>query len=57
MDDMTRTETLQGAARVLRAVLSELPPASPIEKAFARRVEGAVIALESFRFTATEHLR
>lgn len=34
------------AARMLRAVLGELPPSTPTEVAVARRVEGAITALE-----------
>lgn len=36
-----------GAASLLRAVLNELPPSTARETAYARRIEGAVIALDS----------
>jgi hypothetical protein len=34
------------AARILRAVLDELPPTTPTEVALARRIEGAVTTFE-----------
>lgn len=34
------------AARMLRLILAEMPPTTPAERATARRVEGAIAALQ-----------
>jgi hypothetical protein len=41
------TETVQA----LRAVLEDFPPASPSERGTARRIEGAIAALEAVQQT------
>lgn len=40
------TDTLVAAAAALRSIIEELPPASPNDRATARRMEGAAAALE-----------
>lgn len=35
------------AARLLRLVLTELPPSTPTDRATARRIEGAALALDA----------
>ena len=40
-------EVAREAAALLRSVVRELPPQTPAERATARRIEGASVALES----------
>jgi hypothetical protein len=42
---------LTEAAQALRAVLEDFPPASPSERGTARRIEGAILALEAVQQT------
>lgn len=35
------------AARVVRAMLEELPPTTPTDRALARRLEGAAVTLDA----------
>lgn len=46
-DEVPSSEDLAAAARQLRAVLDALPPATARDRATARRIEGAAVALEA----------
>jgi hypothetical protein len=45
------TDQLAEAVQALRAVLEDFPPASPPERGTARRIEGALAALEAVQQT------
>jgi hypothetical protein len=50
-------ETMQDAAAMLRRVLAALPPQAPVERATARRIEGAAVALSTLAVARTDPAR
>jgi hypothetical protein len=46
-DEPAVASDLGEAARLLRVILAEMPPATPRERATARRIEGAAVALNA----------
>jgi hypothetical protein len=55
----TEPADIESAARMLRMVLADLPASTPLERATARRIEGAAVALDAIaeRWPAPENDR